>query len=85
MSWLRLELQLRSVPQIRLVATLGLLLVDDNETSWQGLVRIGWLNRGGAPDPNNSLTPVSRDVLNVELIHNRIFPIGRLEFVVGYE
>ena len=67
------------------IATLGLLLVDDKETSWQGLVRIGKLNRGGAPDPNNSLTPVPQDILNVELAHSRIFSFGQLEFGVGYE
>ena len=67
------------------IATLGLLLVDDEENSWQGLVRVGKLNRGGPPDFNNSLTPVPLDVLNVELIHNRIFSFGRLEFGIGYE
>jgi len=67
------------------IATLGLLLVDDHETSWQGLLRIGKLNRGGPPDFNNSLTPVPLDVVNIELIHNRIFSFGRLEFGIGYE
>ena len=67
------------------IATLGVLLIDRDEHSWQGLVRIGKLNRGGVPDPANSLTPVSQDVLNVELIHNRIFSFGQLEFGVGYE
>lgn len=67
------------------IATLGLLLVDKEENSWQGLIRIGKLNRGGPPDPNNSLTPVPQDVLSVELIHNRIFSFGQLEFGLGYE
>jgi hypothetical protein len=67
------------------VATAGLVLVDDAETSWQGLVRYGRLNRGGSPDSANSLTPVRQDVLNVELIHNRIFRFGRIEFGLGYQ
>ncbi len=61
------------------------MLVDDNETSWPGLVRIGKLNRGGPPDANNSLTPVSQEILNVELVRSRIFSLGQLEIGVGYE
>ena len=45
------------------IATLGLPLVDDNESSWQGLVRIGKLNRGGTPDAKNSLTSFLREFL----------------------
>ena len=67
------------------VASLGLMLVDANENSWQGTIRSGELNRGGPPDPANSLTPLPQDIFNVELIHNRIFGFGRLEFGVGYE
>jgi hypothetical protein len=67
------------------VASLGLLLVDDAENSWQGLLRVGRLNRGGPPDTANSLTPVPQDIVNIELIHKRIFSFGRLEFGLGYE
>lgn len=67
------------------IATLGLLLIDQAERSWQGVIRVGKLNRGGAPDPNNTLTPSRLDVVNVELIHNRVFRYGRLEFGIGYQ
>jgi len=67
------------------VATLGLMLVDADENSWQGYIRGGKLNRGGPPDAANSLTPMPQDVLNVELVHNRVFSFGRLEFGVGYD
>ena len=67
------------------VATLGLVLVDDRENSWQGYIRTGRLNRGGPADAANSLTPLPRDVLNIEVIHNRVFDYGRLEFGVGYD
>ena len=67
------------------IATIGLLLIDDDETSWQGLVRTGKLNRGGPPDLNHSLTPVPLDVVNVELVHSRIFSFGQLRIGVGYE
>jgi len=67
------------------VATLGFVLVDERENSWQGYIRVGELNRGGPPDPANSLTPVPQDVFNIELIHNRVFDYGRLEFGVGYD
>ncbi|MGH8222809.1 MAG: hypothetical protein ACREQZ_07530, partial [Woeseiaceae bacterium] len=67
------------------VVTLGLVLIDDHGNSWQGYARSGELNRGGAADAANSLTPLPQDVLNVEVVHNRLFRYGRLEFGVGYD
>ena len=67
------------------LATLGLVLVDPQENSWQGFVRHGTLNRDGAPDPANSLTALPQDILSAEIIHNRVLARGRLEIGVGYE
>ncbi|HEX9852335.1 MAG TPA: capsule assembly Wzi family protein [Woeseiaceae bacterium] len=67
------------------VASLGFVLVNESGNSFQGIVRAGRLNRGGAADPANSLTPLPQDVLTVELIHNRVFRYGRLEFGLGYD
>lgn len=67
------------------VASLGFLLVNDSDNSIQGIVRGGELNRGGPADPANSLTSLPQDVLSIELLHNRAFRYGRLEFGLGYE
>ena len=65
--------------------TLGFVLVDRDEVSWQGLVRVGRINRGGAPDASHSLSPLPLDILNVELIHNRPTPVGRFEVGLAYD
>lgn len=67
------------------VVTLGFILVDTGENSWQGYFRTGRLNRGGPQDSANSLTPLPGDISNFELIYNRVIPWGRLEIGVGYD
>lgn len=67
------------------IASLGVVLIDDEGTSWQGLVRYGSLNRGGAPDPANSLTPLRQDIWSIDLVHHRVTRYGRFEFGAGYE
>lgn len=65
--------------------TAGFLLVNRDEVSWQGLVRVGRINRGGAPDTAHSLTPLPLEIVTVELIHNRPTPWGRFEVGVAYD
>lgn len=67
------------------VGTLGMVLVNREESSWQGKVRYGHLNRGGAADPANSLTPLRQEIVQIELIHNRVTQIGQFGFGIGYE
>ncbi len=67
------------------VASLGLVMVNESGNSFQGIVRGGRLNRGGASDPANSLTALPQDVLNLELLYYRVFRFGRLEFGLGYD
>jgi hypothetical protein len=67
------------------LATLGVVLLDDGENSWQGYVRSGALNRGGSVNNSNSVTRLPRDVTNIEVVHHRVFGFGRLEFGLGYD
>jgi hypothetical protein len=62
----------------------GLSLID-NETRWQALLRFGELNRGGALDAGNSLTPTKQDILSFDLSLNRIFRYGVVEIGTGIE
>ena len=68
----------------RIIST-GLLLLDDQETQWQVLIRYGALNRGGAPDFRNSLTPTRQDIASVDLTHSRVFTYGQIEIGLGLE
>lgn len=68
----------------RLVSA-GLVLVNDQETRWHALFRYGSLNRGGAPDVRNSLTPTQQDIASIDLTYRREFTYGRIEAGVGFE
>jgi hypothetical protein len=68
-----------------LILSSGLLLVDRDETVWQGLIRYGELNRGGPPDNRNSLTPTRQTLLSVDLLHSRVFRFGQIDVGVGAE
>ena len=65
--------------------TLGVVLVNDNDTQWRALIRSGTLNDGGAPDPYNSLTPTAQDISSIDLTYSRAFAIGVIEGSIGYE
>ena len=67
------------------IVSAGLILVNDQETQWHALFRYGALNRGGAPDARNSLTPTRQDIASVDLTHSRIFTYGQIEVGLGYE
>ena len=43
------------------------------------------LNRGGAPDVRNSLTPTRQDIASVDLVHSRVLKLGRIEVGLGFE
>jgi hypothetical protein len=61
------------------------LLIDRNDTQWQGLFRYGELNRGGAPDVRNSLTPTRQTLISIDLLHSRVFRFGEIELGAGFE
>lgn len=67
------------------LVSLGLMAIDDNDSEWRALVRLGKLNRGGIPDPRNTVSPTPRDISSIDLAHVRQLSIGRLEVGVGYE
>ncbi len=68
-----------------LLLTAGLFLIDRDETQWHALLRYGELNRGGAPDDRNSLTPTLQTVISVDLMHSRVFRFGVIELGAGFE
>ena len=67
------------------VATAGLMLVNDEETQWQALIRYGKLNRSGAPDTRNSLTPTPQEIASIDLTHSRWFQYGQIRISLGLE
>ena len=67
------------------IVSSGLILADDSNTQWFLLARYGALNRGGDPDPGNSLTATRIDVASLDLTHARDFKYGRMEVGLGLE
>jgi len=65
--------------------SVGSTLVDTRDTQWRGLIRVGELNRGGAPDSSHSLTPTPQDILSIDLSHSRVFSFGTIDIGAGYE
>jgi hypothetical protein len=65
--------------------SIGLMLVDADETQWRASLRSGTLNSGGAADDQNTLTATSQDLLSIDLVHSRAYWFGVLELGVGYE
>ena len=49
------------------------------------MLRYGALNRGGAPDFANSLTPTKQDIASIDVLHSRAFSIGTVELGAGFE
>ena len=69
----------------RVVST-GLVLVSIEDTQWHALIRVGDLNRGGAPDIRNSLTPSPLELTSIDLTHSRsLGKMGWLDIGLGYE
>ena len=68
-----------------LVLSTGLMVVNDANTQWRLLARYGELNRGGTPDPRNSLTPIEQELASLDLAHARQFRFGVIEIGAGLE
>jgi len=67
------------------VLSAGFLIVDSQEREWRLLLRSADLNRGGSPDPGNTLTATPLDLLSFDLSHSRAFEFGILEAGIGHE
>lgn len=67
------------------VMSVGLALVDAENTQWRAIARFGELNRDGASDPNHTLTPTPQDIASVDLSHSRRFWFGTVDLGAGYE
>jgi hypothetical protein len=67
-----------------LIGSLGFVLVSTEATTWQFLVRAGELNRGGAPDIRNTLTPTKQDLFSGDILLGTTTRFGRFELGVGY-
>jgi hypothetical protein len=61
------------------------LLADENDTSWQLLLRYGELNRYGLPDPGNALSPTRQELASVDVSHSRAFRYGVIAIGAGVE
>lgn len=62
-------------------AAVGATLLRDDGHAYSIRLRYASLNRGGAPDPRNSVTPAPTDYWDLDLAHRREVAIG--EFTVG--
>lgn len=67
------------------VLSAGLVMVDADRTEWRSVIRYAALNRGGNPDPANSLTPTPIDLTSVDVAYSRVFDIGTIELSAGFE
>ncbi|MGI9204986.1 MAG: capsule assembly Wzi family protein [Woeseiaceae bacterium] len=65
------------------IASTGILLMHENGTEWEVLLRFGALNRGGSPDSRNSLTPTRRDFHSFDISYGKTTGIGRIEIGAG--
>jgi len=62
----------------------GVVAVAADETQWRALLRYGKLNRGGAPDEWNSLTPTPQEIVSLDVAHGRRLPFGIIDVGIGY-
>ncbi len=67
------------------IFAVGAVAVDADDTQWRAHLRVGDLNRGGNPDPRNTLTPGPQDFLSLDVSHSRVIPFGVVDIGVGYE
>lgn len=63
----------------------GLTLVDSDDTQWRALLRFGELNRGGEPDPRNTVTATPQDIASIDVSHSRAFWFGVIDAGIGFE
>ncbi len=67
------------------IVSAGVVMADADDTQWRGHVRVGALNRGGPPDPRNTLTPTRQDIVSFDVSHSRVLSFGVIDVGVGYE
>jgi hypothetical protein len=71
------------------IVSTGLVLVSELDRQWEALLRVGDLNRGGAPDERNTLTPTKLEIRSFDLTHRRSLgsnaEYGWLDIGLGYE
>ena len=65
--------------------SIGLTLVDADDTQWRALLRTGELNAGGPEDLRNSLTATPKDITSLDIAHSRAYWFGVFEVGVGYQ
>ena len=68
-----------------LIGSAGLIFRSSRATTWQIIVRLGELNRGGDPDVRNTITPTPQDLASVDLQFAFDTRLGQFEFGAGYE
>lgn len=68
----------------RLVSA-GLVVSDVEGHSWWAVARAGDLNRGGPPDPHQSVTATPQDLLSLDIHHSRRVRYGAIEIGAGVE
>ena len=68
----------------RLVSA-GWMMVDESDSQWRVLLRLGDLNRGGSPDAIHALTPTPQDIVSLDVSHSRVFPFGVIDIGAGLE
>ena len=67
------------------IGSLGVILTNSDATTWEFLFRTGELNRGGAPDVRNTLTPAPQDIMSADIRFGMTTRVGRFEIGAGYE
>lgn len=68
----------------RIVST-GITFIDDRDHEWSATVRVGELNRAGAPDLRNTLTETKQDIFSLDVRHSRVFSMGEVTLGLGFE
>jgi hypothetical protein len=70
------------------IGSVGIVLVNDESTTWELLFRAGDLNRDGLPggrNLRNTLTPTPQEILSADIRFGTSTRFGRFELGVGYE
>ena len=68
-----------------LMLSAGIFLADPGDAWWSVVGRYGQLNRGGAPDPANTVATAKRELRSLDVMHARPLPYGILEIGAGVE
>jgi len=68
-----------------LIGTLGMVLVTEYGREFRALLRTGEINRGGPPDPRNTLTATPLNLVSADLSYSMSIGNSRIELGVGYE